>query len=179
MSYYCLDLFSTKGEFYWLKTEHQEYTNTMGKQAGGGPEYSASSAYDIQFADHPLTDHQTLDRLQRRGWENRYFCALCNRSLESSIHLFWECPFAKDVWSQVATWEGCSALRPEDGTSGRTTTQIIKGKLDGAASGTFKGQRSILMAVAWHIWLERNGCTFRGHTPCTRRVIDRVRSAPF
>lgn len=41
-----------------------------------------------------LLHHNRLwcnDRLQRQGWENRYFCALCNRNLESSFHLFWEC----------------------------------------------------------------------------------------
>lgn len=69
-------------------------------------------------------------------------------------------PFAKAIWSQAATWKGCSALRPDEGVPGRTTTQILKGKLVGAAPGTYKGLRSILIVVAWHIWLERNGCTY-------------------
>ena len=38
------------------------------------------------------------DRLQRRGWDNGYFCPMCMRSLETSVHLCWECPVALQVW---------------------------------------------------------------------------------
>ena len=29
------------------------------------------------------------DRLQKRGWPNGYFCQLCLRNLETSMHLIW------------------------------------------------------------------------------------------
>ena len=34
----------------------------------------------------------TADLLQRRGWDNNYFCPLCERSLEAAYHLLVECP---------------------------------------------------------------------------------------
>jgi hypothetical protein len=80
-------------------------------------EYTARSAYLIQFSGAISSDYTTsiwkcwasgkckffmwtavLDRiltadaLQRRGWENDYFCPLCVRSLETPMHLLTECP---------------------------------------------------------------------------------------
>lgn len=37
------------------------------------------------------------DRLQRRGWTNNYLCQLCVRNLETSQHLFWTYPLAREV----------------------------------------------------------------------------------
>lgn len=99
--------------------------------------YSAKSAYDIQFAGRIrslasgcvwkvwappkckilgwLLLHDRVwcaDRLQRRGWPNCYLCQLCNRSLESSWHLMFECPYARHIWTSVAQWPNCSALEP-------------------------------------------------------------------
>lgn len=98
-------------------------------------QYSASSAYKSQFEEVQLTDNKTLfwtawapgkvkffcwllfqnrlwcnDRLQRRGWENGYFCRMCMRSLESSVHLFWECPMSKEIWRRAALLPGCTGL---------------------------------------------------------------------
>ena len=86
-------------------------------KAGG--DYTARSAYLSQLPSQPTSAMKSLvwmiwapgkikfflwllhqnrlwcnDRLQRRGWENSYFCQLCLRNLESSSHLFWDCPIA-------------------------------------------------------------------------------------
>jgi hypothetical protein len=37
------------------------------------------------------------DRLQRRQCPNSYFCPLCIRNLETSWHLFFECPFTRSI----------------------------------------------------------------------------------
>ena len=39
----------------------------------------------------------TAARLQLWGWRNNYFCALCERLLETSLHLFIECPYSRKV----------------------------------------------------------------------------------
>ncbi len=31
-------------------------------------------------------------------------CTFCNLEQENIIHLFWECPTAKHIWSQVMDW---------------------------------------------------------------------------
>lgn len=40
----------------------------------------------------------TADRLQLRQWPNNYFCQLCYRNLETTQHLFKDCPYTKEVW---------------------------------------------------------------------------------
>lgn len=100
-------------------------------------EYSAKSAYTIQFAgqitsSHPILIRRvwaplkcrfftwlllqnrlwTAARLQLRGWENNYFCALYERSLETAQHLFFKCPVSREVWQLVASWSGCNRLNP-------------------------------------------------------------------
>ena len=88
--------------------------------------YSAKSAYKIQFEGQYLSNFPKLIweswapprckfflwlllqnrlwtsvRLQLRGWENNYFCALCERNLETAHHLFIECPYSRRVWVLV------------------------------------------------------------------------------
>jgi len=86
-------------------------------------EYSAKSAYTIQFAGHLQSAHPVLiwkawasskckARLLRRQWENNYFCALCERNLETTHHLFFECPYSRLVWQLVASWSSCSMSTP-------------------------------------------------------------------
>jgi hypothetical protein len=46
------------------------------------------------------------------GEKNNYFCALCERNLKTSLHLFIECPFTKTVLELVAAWSNCTNLHP-------------------------------------------------------------------
>lgn len=100
-------------------------------------EYSARSAYAIQFAGNIQSNHPrviwnvwasprhkffvwlllqnrlwTAARLQLRGWDNNYFCVLCERNLETAHHLFFECPCSTVVWQAMATWSQCNSLNP-------------------------------------------------------------------
>lgn len=117
--------------------------------------YSASSAYKAQFQGCCSSNFRELiwqawgpvklkffswllhlnrlwcnDRLQRRGWENPYFCQLCLRSLESSEHLFWQCPFSTQVWCSLASWTGCEAilrgLEPQLHSSTDRITRVVE-----------------------------------------------------
>jgi hypothetical protein len=105
-------------------------------------EYSTKSAYNIQFARQIPTMFLNLiwnawaapkckfflwlllqDKLwtaaclQIRGWKNNYFCAVCERNLETAAHLFMECPYAATVWTLVVNWSGCYSLHPSQWTN--------------------------------------------------------------
>jgi hypothetical protein len=57
----------------------------------------------------------TEARLQIRGWKNNYFCALCERNLETTAHLFMECPYAVAVWTLVAIGPDAIPCTPLNG----------------------------------------------------------------
>ncbi|KAK1698698.1 hypothetical protein QYE76_015395 [Lolium multiflorum] len=63
------------------------------------------------------------DRLQRRQCPNSYFCPMCIRNLETSWHLFFECPFTRSIHYTTAlepqqiSWLG-KPLTPTESRSG-------------------------------------------------------------
>ena len=64
----------------------------------------------------------TADVLLRRGWENNYFCPLCERSLETAPHLLIECPWSRFSWQKIAALSSIPALLP-DSWDGRASVQ--------------------------------------------------------
>lgn len=164
--------------------------------------YSARSAYQAQFQGRTSTNFDHLlwkawapgkikifswlllrdrlwcnDRLQRRGWPNGYFCKLCVRSLESSHHLFWNCPESRQVCTAIGQWHGCSALSPADCWSRRNSSTIIHNILARTDPSRRHGARSIPLLTCWEIWQERNNCTFRSNLPSMREIIRRIRDS--
>lgn len=162
--------------------------------------YSASSAYKAQFQGCCSSNFRELiwqawgsgklkffswllhlnrlwcnDRLQRRGWENPYFCQLCLRSLESSEHLFWQCPFSTQVWCSLASWTGCEAilrgLEPQLHSSTDRITRVV----EDTTPASRKGIKSIILLATWEIWLERNRCTFNKKVGLIVDVIGAIR----
>nr|XP_020161727.1 uncharacterized protein LOC109747043 [Aegilops tauschii subsp. strangulata] len=162
--------------------------------------YTTSSTYNAQFSNRQITSFKSIiwkvwasgkikmflwllhldrlwcnDRLQRRGWENGYFCPMCMRSLETSVHLCWECPVALQVWHMGATWNGYASLDQafwHSGTTTTTTTDRVQRIIAAAAPGHRKGVKTVVALISWHIWLEHNACTFRGKQENARHVIE-------
>jgi hypothetical protein len=90
-------------------------------------EYSARSAYQLQFQGSVISDFQSLtwkvwapsrfrffiwlilqnqvwtaDRLMQCQWSNDYFCQHCIRNLETITYLMMECPYTRSVWSSIS-----------------------------------------------------------------------------
>jgi hypothetical protein len=115
------------------------------------------------------------DRLQRRQCINSYFCPLCIRNLETSWHLFFECPFAKSIWATVATWTHCSALDPLVWEHTESMAATWQSMMERCHPPDRKGIASLFILVCWGIWNERNARIFRGKTSTLRSVISWIR----
>lgn len=100
---------------------------------------------------------QTLDRLARMGITNNITCQLCNREEESHDHLFFQCHYARSVWSTLSTYGHIQWPTVP-------WTQVLQ-----LASATLKGNgninsliaKIILAMVVYYLWYERNNRTFK------------------
>lgn len=99
--------------------------------------------------------------LQQRGWPNEYFCQLCLRSLETSVHLFMECGVAKNIWKRVANWIGVQGLAPENWLQTESMQDWIIHMTVGLQSSSREALNSLIILVIWEIWRERNNIIFR------------------
>ena len=159
-------------------------------------EYSAKSAYEIQFCGQTFSNFPkliwkawatprikfflwlllqdrvwTATRLQLRGWENNYFCALCERNLETAVHLFTECPFAREVWTMVATWSSCLNLQPE----GWNDYSDMEEWFFAITSIGTKAAHSLAMLTTWHIWKERNAIVFQQNHSTVQALFAKIK----
>lgn len=164
--------------------------------------YSAKSAYSAQFSDLPKTGDKQLiwktwapgkikvffwlllqnrlwcnDRLQRRGWENGYFCPMCTRNLETSVHLFWECPVSREIWQRISAWPGCGKLTLLTSTTDHTTpsAQRVRNLIQQARPNLRDKLKTMIFLITRHIWTEHNNRTFRHTTNQINSVIAAVR----
>jgi hypothetical protein len=138
-------------------------------------EYSTRSAYEIQFDGSLISSFPamiwwvwassqckflswlmlqnrvwTADRLLLREWPNDYFCPLCQRNLETVIHLFQECLVARQVWMEIGNWSLIPSFHP--GSWGAIKgMQNWFGNLCGTAQQTAAVTKG---AHSWTIWKE-------------------------
>ena len=114
------------------------------------------------------------DRLMQRRWPNCYFCPLCVRNLETAMHLFFECPYAKLMWMTIATWRNCAALNPR-GWLHCHSVEHVWDKITTDTSPTHReGMRSLLILGCWELWKERNRRVFRDKPSNLRYLLNLV-----
>jgi hypothetical protein len=115
--------------------------DTMSWSRTANERYSASSAYQMQFAGslkstYPVKIWQvwapsrckffawlllqnriwTTDTLMLQEWPNEYFCPLYYHDLETAAHLMSECPTSCFIWEQIENWCDLPRLRPRTGS---------------------------------------------------------------
>jgi len=147
-------------------------------------EYTTKSAYQIQFKSSysklrltPIWKAQTepkcrffawtllhkkiltANNLIKRNWPNDPTCKLCGIDPETPTHLCKDCPYSKQVWSQLKSWLQLSVLDsvPMTGSIHRYWRKC-RVKFDKRQRKTFDGT---IIYFWWNIWKERNRRTFQ------------------
>jgi hypothetical protein len=95
-------------------------------------------------------------RLRHWGWTNNYFCAFYERNLETAQRLFFECPFARQVWNQVADWCSLNSLNPSSWEEKRDLDWFAQAIPTGDKEG-----HSLVILTLWCLWNQRNAIVFR------------------
>lgn len=85
-----------------------------------------------------------------------YDCVFCNEGVEeTSLHLFWDCPFAQDCWETMIPSR-------QRGTSTYDDILLVHHKLPKPIA------MDIIILGCWNIWNQRNGKIFSYLLQCTQ-----------
>ena len=115
---------------------HPDIPNEIFLKVSSSGSYNAAPAYKLQFLGGTRSPFRSLfwkawasrckffvwlllqdrtwcaDQLLRRGWPNEYFCPLWTRNLETSMHRFWQCPGAKQIFEAGLALAGVLGAEP-------------------------------------------------------------------
>jgi hypothetical protein len=93
----------------------------------------------------------TAVRLQLREWKSNYFCALCERNVETASHLFIECPYSREIWMMIASWSACTKLAPPNWIRDDVEEWFLNMMDLGS-----KMAHTLAILTLWSIWKQRN-----------------------
>jgi hypothetical protein len=156
-------------------------------------QYSASSAYNIQFSSNYSTMNLcpiwkamveprcrffawtllhkrilTADNLLKRGWPCNPLCCLCNSAPETILHLCKDCSFSREVWNKVLSWANLPFL---NGILGDTSLYDwwtgLRSLCNRQSRRCFDG---LLIHFWWILWLERNNRIFQSQHRSVNQV---------
>jgi hypothetical protein len=104
-----------------------------------------------------LTENKLLmwDKLQARGWEGPSRCILCKTANESTLHVFFHCPFVRAIWTVLQS--ALKIIFPWSGSSIQDCMRIW-----------FKENNThklTLIHLCWRVWKARNEELFQEKTP--------------
>ena len=116
----------------------------------------------------------TCDRLQRHGWPNNYFCPLCVRNLETTLHLVWTCPLAREVWEKVAARRGCQQFNPGQQSNDESVATVFKQIAANTQPVLRRASNIIMLLTCWELWQERNRCVFRRKIPSVQDITQAI-----
>lgn len=161
-------------------------------------QYSASSAYNIQFLGRVKQPHLeqvwhiraegkvkfffwlmlrnrnwTAERLRARGLPYADSCCLCDQEFETAAHLLLHCPFGKEIWFQFKD------LYPRATKISSSSTTICGwwAKLRRGKKGVHHTQEiTASMYIFWHIWKERGRRIFQDVSLNASAVVAMIRA---
>ena len=117
----------------------------------------------------------TQDRLLSYGLASDIKCYLCRGSVEDHNHLFFACPFSRQVWTPIATMCALSTSFYVWETLWPRLCSHIQG-----SSLLSAIRRLALGASLYYIWQERNsrkhGCTSYNERGIITSIIDTIRN---
>ena len=113
----------------------------------------------------------TMDRMIKWGIELECCCSLCKQVEESRDHLFFECPFSKEIWKQILCLCGLRRTVLDWHYEFKWAIQKVKGK----------SMISMVLRVGWnafiyHIWRERNNRIFRNKEETKEQIMEHIKS---
>ncbi|XP_057788467.1 uncharacterized protein LOC131005480 [Salvia miltiorrhiza] len=108
----------------------------------------------------------TTDTLRRCGFVGPSFCSLCRNALERIEHIFWECFFAKEVWSNLFSWFGVDIPLVHD-----VGSLIIQAMRFEASAQMTSLWRLGVVTLIWGLWSARNQAAFHDVQPKTQAMV--------
>ncbi|GKA89804.1 reverse transcriptase domain, reverse transcriptase zinc-binding domain protein [Tanacetum coccineum] len=138
--------------------------------------FSVACVWDTIRSRADMQKLKTQDRL--RQWDvgpsidlNLLRCPLCDLVPDSHDHLFFECSFSSQVWSQVRALCGMDSIPPRLADVIAFIVPISKGKTVISIIS-----RIVVAATSYYIWLERNGRLFKKKTSSLDQIIQVILS---
>jgi hypothetical protein len=110
-----------------------------------------------------------VERRRRHGLQDDDDCAFCSQLAESIDHLLVGCPFSREVWFKCFRrigWHGMAPTARVDGFALwwlRTRKRLRRDH--------WKCFDSIVVLVAWKLWLQRKARIFEGNALSPTRLV--------
>lgn len=101
-------------------------------------------------------------------------CKICGGDVEDGDHLFFACPFARQVWVLFSKWSGCFSCVL---CSSSQLFEVLKGaSLDGLS---LKLKRALIYTAIWCIWKARNLWIFHRKKCSPALIFDDIQLSSF
>lgn len=114
----------------------------------------------------------TDDQLKNRGCMMAYVCSLCCNEEETSMHLFLNCSFAKDIWSRISMILNCQI----DTSSYQSILSILKRNWSFQLKDIVL---SSLISVICAIWYLSNQVRYKNKHASVSQAISLITSSIF
>ncbi|WVZ90185.1 LOW QUALITY PROTEIN: hypothetical protein U9M48_036512, partial [Paspalum notatum var. saurae] len=114
----------------------------------------------------------TSDRLAKRGLPHPSACPFCDQSDETIQHILLGYPFSRQIWTNILCSLNFASLAPSPADTrffawwARSSSTVPK--------EAWRGLNTLIILVAWEIWIFRNSRVFEGCQPRIERVIQLV-----